>query len=133
MGHGLVTEPAAHAFVRMGEFVVIEVGGHQALLGKRESNTRRVACDPATAPLLGNIGGSPRTTRGIKDEVAGVGRHQHSTLDYLGNGLHNIDFVSHETSTHVVPFVVNWEYGKIFQVADVPDTIRRRFESSGEN
>jgi len=52
-----VFEAAADAFVGMGEFVVVEGGGHQALFGKGGGDAGGVAGDPAAAPLFGDKGG----------------------------------------------------------------------------
>src|SRR5216684_7367322 len=57
VGDLFVFEAAADAFVGMGEFVVVEGGAHEALLGEGGGDAGGVAGDPAAAPFLSDYGG----------------------------------------------------------------------------
>ena len=64
----------------MRQFVVVEVGSHQALPGQRNGHTGGVAGNPTASPLLRYICGSAGAAGGIEDEVAGVGGHENTAL-----------------------------------------------------
>src|SRR5580658_6336735 len=65
--HGFVSEPATNSFCRMCKLVVVEVGGHQALLGESNGDAGGIASDPAAPPLFGNISGRTGTTSRVKN------------------------------------------------------------------
>ena len=67
----------------MGQFVIVEDGGHQPLLGQRERHARGVAGDPAPSPLLGHEGRGAAAAGGIEDQIAGIGGHQEAALNDL--------------------------------------------------
>ena len=74
-GTVLYRKSATDAFFRMREFVVIKICRHETLLGERDSNARRVAGDPAPAPLFRNVGGRAGAASRIQDKIAGIGGH----------------------------------------------------------
>ena len=121
--HGLVLKAAADAFVRVGEGVVVEIGGHQALLGERERDAGGVAGDPTAAPLFGDKCGRAAAAGRVKDQVAGVGGHQDAAGDNLRRALDNIDFwvgtALHGTAD-VVPQVSDSRDWEIILEAPVP-------------
>ncbi len=68
---------------RVGEEVVRVLRGHQARASEGERDAAGVDRDPASAPLLGDVGGRAGSARWVEHEVAGVGRHQQAPLDDL--------------------------------------------------
>jgi len=103
--HRLVLEPAAHAFLRVRQFVVVEDGGHQPLLGERQRHPRGVAGDPAPAPLRRRrrpVVPLPQVR--VEDKVAWVGGHEEATLDNLRMRLNNVDVLCGEGTLHgIIP------------------------------
>ena len=107
--HGFVDEPALQSFVWVAQRVVIEAGGHQALFGQRNGNARGVAGDPAAAPFFSDVGCSAATARWIKNQVAGVGGHEHATLNDFGLSFYDIALLIGETSSSGIrPNVRYW-------------------------
>ncbi len=118
MRHGFIHKTAAHAFLWVGELVIIEIGGHQPLLGKGERYARGVAGDPAPAPLLGDIGGCAGAAGGVEDQVAGIGGHEEAAGNDTRIRLNNIFFgFSKTASNHVLPYIMDYSDRKIRQVA----------------
>ena len=63
----------------VGEQIVRITGAHDAGAGQREGHARSVDADPATAPLLGDIGGGAGAAGWIKYEVARIAGHKNAT------------------------------------------------------
>ena len=90
--HGLVSEATHDTLRYVTELIVIEPGCEQSLTGNGESNPAGIDGDPATAPLLSNIGDGTAAAGGVEYEIARIGSHKQATLDNRGGCLHNIDF-----------------------------------------
>ena len=54
---------------------------HDAGSSESEGDSRSVDRDPATAPLLGNVGCCARAAGWIEDEIAGIGCHENATFE----------------------------------------------------
>ena len=54
-------------------FVIVVLGGEQALAGQGDGDAAGVDGDPAPAPLFGDIGCGAAAAGGVKDEIAGFG------------------------------------------------------------
>src|SRR4051812_23095964 len=63
----------------------------QTLARQRERNSTDINRDPASAPLLGDMGGRPAAASRVEYEVAGVGGHQHTTLNELLTRLNDVE------------------------------------------
>src|SRR5690606_9862132 len=87
MGDGAVAESAGNALLRPGQFIVLEDGRHEALLGQSDSYARRVAGDPATSPLFGDVGRGATAAGGVENQVTRVGSHENAAFDHLGVGF----------------------------------------------
>ena len=69
------------SFRAVGEQVVGVTGAHYAGAGEGQRDAGGIDGDPATTPLLGDVGGGARAAGRVKDEVAGVGGHEDAALD----------------------------------------------------
>ena len=63
------------ALAAVGEQIPGVAGSHQPCAGERQRDATRIHRDPASAPLLGDIGGGAGAAGGIEHEVAGISRH----------------------------------------------------------
>ena len=63
-------------FAGIGQQVIRIARTHDAGAGQRQRHARRVDGDPATTPLLGDVGGGAGTAGRVKHEVAGIGGHK---------------------------------------------------------
>ena len=110
VGHALVHESVADVVVggRVGRRLAGDLGflqlpvaavgkqvpgiarPHDAGAGERQGDAGGVDGDPASAPLLGDVGGGAGAAGGIEDEVAGVGDHEDAALNNPRNCLYDI-------------------------------------------
>ena len=71
------------AFAGIGQQVIRIPRAHDAGAGQRQRHARGVNCDPAAAPLLGDVGGGAGTAGRVEHKVARVGGHQDAALNDL--------------------------------------------------
>ncbi len=88
----------ADAFLRVGEEVVGVLRRHQAGARQRQRDTRGVDRDPATTPLLGDVGGGAGAAGWVEDEVTGIGGHEQTTLDDFCCCLYHVDLSADKSS-----------------------------------
>ena len=81
--------------------------------------------------MLGDGGGGAAAAGGVEYEVAGVGGHQHTTLNDFRVGLNDVDFVSGKTGRRVFPKVVDGGIGKVIVILDLPQSSSTRPQSVG--
>ncbi len=86
-------KPLPYSLLWMGQLIVIKECSHEALLCQGNGYSRGIAGDPASAPLLGHVGGGARATGGIEDQIAGIGTHEKATLDNSWMCLDNKNFL----------------------------------------
>ena len=94
---------------------------HDAGAGQCERNAAGVNRDPATTPLLGDVGSSAGTASRVEHEVAGGGCHQNAPLNQLVRGLNDIDLVATKLvlANSIAPDIVKWKCREIIEVANV--------------
>ena len=97
MGHGPVFESTPDALVKVGQFVVVEVRRHEALLGQGCRHAGGVAGNPAAASLLGDVGCRAASAGWVEDQIPRIGGHQNTALNDLRIGLHDILLVRRES------------------------------------
>ncbi len=82
-----------HARVTIRQQIVRKLRRHEPRPRKRERHPARVDRDPPPPPLLRYIRRRPRSARRVKHQVAGIGRHQHATLDNSCVCLNYVNFL----------------------------------------
>jgi hypothetical protein len=97
-GFGAVVEATGHAAVGGGEFKEGECRSEKTLAGERKWDARDISGDPATAPLLGDVGRGSRAAGWVEYEVAGVRGHEHAAFDNLRGGLYHVGLFSNKAS-----------------------------------
>src|SRR5690606_37634771 len=113
-----------------------EIGGvksaHDAVTGERDGDTRRVDGDPATSPLLGDIGRGAGAAGWVEDEITWVSGHEHAAFDCRICGLYNVNFwiCSTLNASDVSPCVGNGECRKVVVVSNVGEGVAGCLHSS---
>ena len=74
----------------VGEEIVRVACAHEARAGEGKRDPRCVDSDPASTPLLGDIGGCAGAAGRIQNEIAGVGGHEDATFDQPFVCLNNV-------------------------------------------
>ncbi len=97
----------------LGKQVVWIAGAHDAGAGQGERHARGVDGDPATAPLLGDVGGGAGAAGWVEYKVARVGRHEDATFDDLLRGLHNVGLFHCASRLRVNPKIRHGEHREI--------------------
>ena len=107
------------SFGTVGEQVIGVPRTHHASTGESKCDPRGIDGDPPPTPLFGDVGGCTGTAGRIKHEITGVGGHEDATLNDGLRRLYDIDLVSHETCTDVIPSICDLNSREVVQVTHI--------------